>query len=215
MKKQITYDGMTFAAERIKELTMNRIQKRERQGYRPHRFVTVAVALTFVIGVGSVAAASNLGLFDFLLSRNAVTPEQRELVQETIIDESVDEVTITSREYLFDGEKLYILAEVTSADNKFIAGDDYPPTENPELYKAIGIALQGDGIVSNSIDYRYNDDGSLVFVVEAEANSLNGATLRFAVNPLDENGERALPVANIIDIELDGSAFTVVVPDNK
>lgn len=88
------------------------------------------------------------------------------------------------------GNNLYIRAEVTSKENKFIAGDDEVSAINPEQYKAIGVGLFGDEIAHNRLDWSYEDNGTLIYVIKAETKSLEGVYVRFVVNDIDENGNR-------------------------
>lgn len=153
------------------------------------KFSTAVAAILVILTMGIAGAfANSLGLFDFLLSNKDVTPEQQDLVQQTDLEAIVEGVTFKAREFLFDGDNLYIRAEVTSAENKFIAGDDEIPQLNPEQYKAIGVGLFGGEIAHNRIDWSYEEDGTLIYVIKAETNSLDGIKIRFVVNHIDENG---------------------------
>ncbi len=153
------------------------------------KFSTAVAAILVILTMGIAGAfANSLGLFDFLLSNKDVTPEQQDLVQQTNLEAIVEGVTFKSREFLFDGSNLYIRAEVTSEENKFVAGDDEIPSLNPEQYKAIGLGLFGGEIAHNRLNWSYEDDGTLIYVIKAETNSLDGIKIRFVVNRIDENG---------------------------
>ncbi len=154
------------------------------------KFSTAAAAIAVILTLGIAGAfAQNLGLFDFLLENKDVTSQQQGLVQQTDLEATVEGVTFKSREFLFDGDNLYIRAEVTSKDNKFITGDDELPEENPEQYKAIGVGLFGGEIAHNRVDWSYEEDGTLVYVIKAETKSLDGINIRFVVRDIDENGD--------------------------
>ncbi|HOV24823.1 MAG TPA: DUF4179 domain-containing protein [Pseudobacteroides sp.] len=151
--------------------------------------VTAVIAIILTMGITGVFAHS-FGLFDFLLANKDVTPEQQELVQQTNLEAIVEGVTFKSREFLFDGNNLYIRVEVKSKENKFVAGDDEVSMINPEKYKAIGVGLLGGEIVHNRVDWNYEDDGTLIYIIKAETKSLGGIKIRFAVNDIDEKGKR-------------------------
>jgi len=156
--------------------------------------VTAVIAIILTMGITGVFAHS-FGLFDFLLANKDVTPEQQELVQQTNLEAIVEGVTFKSREFLFDGNNLYIRVEVKSKENKFVAGDDEVSMINPEKYKAIGVGLLGGEIVHNRADWNYEDDGTLIYIIKAETKSLDGIKIRFAVNDIDEKGNRKSGVA--------------------
>ncbi|GEM_PF-6437987 len=156
--------------------------------------ITAVIAIILTMGITGVFA-HNFGLFDFLLANKDVTPEQQELVQQTNLEAIVEGVTFKSREFLFDGNNLYIKVEVTSKENKFIAGDDEAPMISPEQYKAIGVGLFGGEIAHNRVDWKYENDGTLIYIIKAETKSLDGIKIRFAVNDIDENGKRKSGVA--------------------
>lgn len=170
---------------------LNMTEQKSKKKTALMKFSTAVAAVLVILTMGIAGAfANSLGLFDFLLSNKDVTPDQQELVQQTDLEAIVEGVTFKSREFLFDGNNLYIRAEVTSEENKFIAGDDEIPASNPEQYKAIGVGLFGGEIVHNRIDWSYEDDGTLIYVIKAETKSLDGVKIRFVVNHIDGNGNR-------------------------
>lgn len=183
-------DRVTMPQYLEKEI-LKMIEKKSNKRSIFMKFSTVTVALAIILTMGITGVfAHNLGLFDFLLVNEDVTPEQEELVQQTNLEAIVGDVTFKSREFLFDGHNLYIRAEVTSKENKFIAGDDEVPARNPEQYKAIGVGLFGGEIAHNRVDWSYEDDGTLIYIIKAETKSLDEVKIRFVVNEIDENGHR-------------------------
>jgi hypothetical protein len=57
MKKQFTYGGMTFSAERIKELTMSRIQPEAAPRRILRRFAVIAAAIAVMLSLATAALA--------------------------------------------------------------------------------------------------------------------------------------------------------------
>ncbi len=183
-----TFSKITMPQYLEKEI-LNMTEQKSSKKSAFMKFSTAVAAILVILTMGIAGAfANSLGLFDFLLSNKDVTPEQQDLVQQTDLEAIVEGVTFKAREFLFDGDNLYIRAEVTSAENKFIAGDDEIPQLNPEQYKAIGVGLFGGEIAHNRIDWSYEEDGTLIYVIKAETNSLDGIKIRFVVNHIDENG---------------------------
>lgn len=186
-KKSFTQITMPqYLEKEILNMSMNKFNKKGT--FMKFSIATAAILIILSVGLTGIFAQS-LGLFDFLLANKDVTPEQQELVQQTNLEAMVEGVTFKSREFLFDGDNLYIRAEVTSKENKFVAGDDEIPQVNPEKYKAIGVGLFGGEIAHNRIDWTYESDGTLIYVIKAETKSLDGVYVRFVVNNIDENGK--------------------------
>ncbi|MDR1330175.1 MAG: hypothetical protein LBK23_11305 [Oscillospiraceae bacterium] len=67
MKKQFTYGGMTFSAERIKELTMSRIQPAAAPRRTLRRFAIIAATIAVMLSLATAALA-----YSGLLSYSAV-----------------------------------------------------------------------------------------------------------------------------------------------
>lgn len=183
-----SFDRITMPQYLEKEI-LNMAQNKSNKKSAFMKFSTAAAVATVILTIGIAGTfAQNSGLFDFLLTNKDVTPEQQELVQQTNLEATVDGVKFKSREFLFDGNNLYIEAEVTSKDNKFITGDDELPEVNPEQYKAIGVGLFGGEIAHNRVDWSYEEDGTLIYVIKAETKSLEDIKVRFVVHSIDENG---------------------------
>lgn len=183
--------------------TLRAIMKEEKPVRKIRIGIAIALGACLLLAAVGLAAASHLGLLDFVnnLADVNILPDATDLVQTNVpqIGGETEYATFSLREAIYDGEYAYMLFDVKPKEGVLLLGVDSDPAYSMQdlTREESGLTIEayaaannlrmiytniGTGLEDVSLDFRMREDGTLEYGIRGEAvPELSQETLKMKV----------------------------------